>query len=115
LPRRVLVVEDEAMVALLIEDLVVDAGGQVAVSAATAEHAMVAAHAGGFDLALLDVNLGEGQTSFEVAETLRARGVPFAFLTGYGLQGVRADFRDAPILGKPIDPDELRRFLEQAR
>src|SRR5206468_250859 len=62
--------------------------------------------------ARLDLNLGEGQTSFEAADILRGRGVPFAFLTGYGVQGVRPDLRDAPVLGKPVDPEELRRLLE---
>jgi CheY-like chemotaxis protein len=109
----VLVVEDEAMVALLIEDLVADAGGSVVASATTAEAAAALARDSDAELALLDVNLGDGETSFEAADILKARGVPFAFLTGYGVQGVRADLRDAPILGKPVDPDELRRLLEQ--
>ena len=99
------------MVALLIEDLVADAGGWVVASASTAAAAEALARDSEADLALLDVNLGEGQTSFVAADILRARGVPFAFLTGYGPQGVRADLRDAPILGKPVDPDQLLRLL----
>ena len=49
------------------------------------------------DFALLDVNLGDGETSFATAEILRARGVPFAFVTGYGDQGVRPDLRNVPV------------------
>lgn len=109
--RRILVVEDEAMVALLIEDLINDCGAEVAASASTAAAAVELARECTVDLALLDVNLGEGETSFEAAEVLRDRGVRFAFLTGYGTQGVRADLREAPILGKPIDPEALRRLL----
>ncbi len=99
------------MVALLIEDMVADVGGRVVASASTAAAAVALARESHADLALLDVNLGHGETSFEAADILRGRGVPFAFLTGYGPQGVRADLRDAPILGKPVDPDELRRLL----
>lgn len=99
------------MVALLIEDLVNDVGGRVIASASTAAAAVALARESEADLALLDVNLGHGETSFEAADILRGRGVPFAFLTGYGPQGVRADLRDAPILNKPVDPDELRRLL----
>ncbi|HEX7759843.1 MAG TPA: response regulator [Caulobacteraceae bacterium] len=112
MPRRVLVVEDEAMVAMLIEDLLTDLGCVLAGSVSTAEEAMRLAMAQEFDLALLDVNLGDGETSFEVADLLRERTVPFAFLTGYGSGGVRADLRDAPILSKPVDPQELERLLK---
>lgn len=99
------------MVAVLIEDLLADLGCVVAGSAATATEAMSLAQAGQFDAALLDVNLGEGETSFAVADALRLAGRPFAFLTGYGPAGVRPDLRDAPILAKPIDASELGRFL----
>lgn len=104
-------VEDEAMVAILIEDLLADLGCVVAGSAATAAEAMSLVRAGQFDAALLDVNLGEGETSFDVADTLRRDGRPFAFLTGYGPAGVRPDLRDVPILAKPVDASELGRFL----
>ncbi len=109
--KRVLVVEDEAMVAMLIEDLIADLGFELAGSAATAAEGMSMARARRFDFALLDVNLGDGETSFEVAAFLRGRAVPFAFLTGYGPDGVRADLRDAPILSKPVDPERLSRLL----
>jgi CheY-like chemotaxis protein len=109
--RRVLVVEDEAMVAILIEDLLADLGCVVVGSASTAAEAMTLAAAGQFDAALLDVNLGEGETSFAVAEALRRAGLPFAFLTGYGPAGVRPDLRDVPVLAKPVDVAELGRFL----
>ncbi|MGA0601797.1 response regulator [Caulobacter sp. KR2-114] len=110
--RRVLVVEDEAMVAILIEDLLADLGCELAGSAANAREAMSMAASGEFDVALLDVNLGEGETSFDVADLLRRNGARFAFLTGYGAAGVRLDLRDAPILGKPVDAADLKRFLE---
>jgi CheY-like chemotaxis protein len=112
MPKRVLLVEDEAMVAMLVEDLLDDLGCEVVRSASSAKAAAAWARDGQIDLALLDVNLGRGETSFEAAEILRARGVPFAFLTGYGVEGIRADLRDAPILGKPVDPEALRRLVD---
>ena len=101
------------MVAILVEDLIGDLGCEVVGPVSTAAEAKAMAAAGGFDFALLDVNLGAGETSFEAAEILRRRGVPFAFVTGYGAQGVRPDLRDAPIIDKPIDPDALKRFLRR--
>lgn len=104
-------VEDELFVAMLVEDLLADLGCQVVGTAASAAEAVRAAEQAGLDFALLDVNLGDGQTSFQTAEILRQRGVPFAFVTGYGDQGVRADLRDVPVLAKPIDPRQLARVI----
>ena len=59
------------------------------------------------DFALLDVNLGGGQTSFQAATILGQRRMPFAWITGYGRDGVPASFSGAPILSKPIDPHLL--------
>ena len=106
-------VEDELFVAMLVEDLLSDLGCRVVGPASSASEAARAAEREAFDLALLDVNLGDGQTSFETAEILRARGVPFAFVTGYGDQGVRPDLRDAPVLSKPIDPRQLAMVIER--
>lgn len=103
-------VEDELFVSMLVEDLLGDLGCRVVGPAMTAAEAVKAAREEGLDFALLDVNL-DGETSFAAAETLRARGVPFAFVTGYGEQGVRADLRDVPILSKPIDPRHLGRVI----
>ncbi|HWA62741.1 MAG TPA: response regulator [Caulobacteraceae bacterium] len=111
MPKRVLVVEDEAMVAMLIEDLLADLGCEVAALACTATEAVDCARGERYDAALLDVNLGQGETSFAAAEVIIGRGLPFAFLTGYGLLGVRPDLRDRPVLSKPVDPRELKGFL----
>lgn len=97
---------------MLVEDLLSDLGCQVVGPAASASEAARAAEGELFDFALLDVNLGDGQTSFDAAEILRARGVPFAFVTGYGDQGVRPDLRTVPILSKPIDPRQLAKVIE---
>lgn len=105
-------VEDELFVAMLVEDLLGDLGCQVVGPAASAREAVLAAEGEVFDFALLDVNLGDGETSFPAADILRERGVPFAFVTGYGDHGVRHDLRDAPVLSKPIDPGQLARLIE---
>ena len=102
--KRALVIEDEAIVAMLIEDLLEYIGCEVAASAATAREALELARICDVDFALLDVNLGEGQTSVEAANVLRDRQVPYIWLTGYGLQGVPPDHADAPLLHKPIHP-----------
>ncbi|MBQ1562733.1 MAG: response regulator [Caulobacter sp.] len=112
-PLRVLVVEDELFVAMLVEDLLSDLGCEVVGPAASASEAVRLAERESFDLALLDVNLGDGETSFRTAEILRERGVAFAFVTGYGDQGVRPDLRDAPIVSKPIDPRQLARVIDR--
>lgn len=104
---RALIIEDEAIVAMLIEDLLEEMGCRIAASAATAREALELAQTCEVDFALLDVNLGDGQTSLEAADVLRDRAVPYAWLTGYGLQGVPPHHADAPLLHKPIHPGRL--------
>lgn len=109
-PLRVLLVEDEGLVALMLEDLLEDLGCQIAGSPASVGAALAWIEAGGSaDVALLDVNLN-GESVFPVAEALKARGVPFAFATGYGADH-DPRFNDAPLLGKPIRQDRLEALL----
>ena len=109
-PPRVLVIEDEALVAMLIEDLLADMGAKAVGPAADLGSALDMALNESFDFALVDVNLS-GEASFPVADVLIERGLPFAFLTGYGVAGVREDLRDHCVLNKPIDPTQLERAL----
>jgi CheY-like chemotaxis protein len=110
-PLRILVVEDEGLVAMMIEDLLEDLGCELAGSLASVGAALAWIEAGGdADGALLDVNLG-GEPVFPVAEALRARGIPFAFATGYG-EAQDARFKDAVLLGKPIRLARLVAALE---
>jgi CheY-like chemotaxis protein len=107
---RVLVVEDEGLVAMLLEDMLDDLGCEVACSAATVAEAMRWVGEGGVaDAALLDVNMA-GETVWPVADALRARRTPFAFTSGYG-QLSEARFRDAPLLSKPINAERLEEVL----
>lgn len=107
---RVLVVEDESLIAMLIEMLLEDLGCVVAATAARPAQALRALDEVAFDLAILDVNL-DGSDSFGVAAALSERGLPFVFATGY--RGARIDprFADRPMLAKPFQRGDLRAAL----
>lgn len=104
---RVLIVEDEGLVALMLEDLLEELGCVVAASVARLEAAWSAIEAARFELAVLDVNVA-GETSFNLARELVQRGVPFVFSTGYGAAGLPADLQNQRVLTKPFDRDALR-------
>lgn len=110
---RVLVVEDEGAVAMLIEDMLEDLGCTVAASAANVTEALRLVDAGGYDLALLDLNIA-GQSVLPVAEALRSRGAPFAIASGYGAAGVPDSLRGVPIIQKPFRLADLRAVISQA-
>ena len=112
---RVLIVEDEALVSMLLEDMLADHGCEVAASASRIAQALELVADLGLvvDAAILDVNLG-GEPIFPVADALAARGVPFAFATGYGAGGLPDSWRDRPTLQKPFSHDEVGRALVQA-
>lgn len=107
---RVLIVEDEFMIAMAVEAVVTDAGGVVVDMAATLDQALALARSADFDAALLDINLN-GETSFPVAEILGERGIPYAFVTGYGRQMVPDAFASVPILTKPYARGDLIQTL----
>lgn len=99
---RILVVEDEPLVAMLIEDLLLELGCTVVGPAATVAQALALADTSP-DAALLDVNLGAEQ-SYPVADRLAADGVPFAFVTGYGRHGLTGPHAERPTIPKPFKP-----------
>ena len=107
---RLLLVEDEALIAMMAEDLIEALGHEVAVTAATLGEAQAACIDTAFDAALLDVNLN-GDSSMAVATTLKARGCPFAFTTGYGAGGIDPCHADMPVLTKPYALAELEIVL----
>jgi CheY-like chemotaxis protein len=112
--RRVLVVEDEAMIAMLVEDMLADLGCVVVGPANRLEEAMeLLASDAAVDVALLDVNLA-GQPVFTLADALRARHIPAIFATGYGEVGLREVDRGAPVLHKPFRATELASALAEA-
>lgn len=110
---RVLVVEDEALVGMLLEDMLSDIGcAHVEVLSRFAD-GLLAAETGAFDLAVLDVNL-DGVASFPIAEQLIARNIPLLFATGYGATGMDPRFSDIPTLQKPFFFSDLERVVCQA-
>ena len=111
---RVLVVEDEMMVSMLIEDMLAELGCQVVGPASRLDEALELARDAELDCAVLDVNLG-GQPIFPLADVLRQRGLPFAFATGYGDAGLREVDRGSPVLQKPFREGDLARVLGELR
>ena len=111
--KRVLLVEDELMIRMLLEDMLGELGYTVAAEAGRVEEALQAARTADFDLAILDVNLN-GEPIAPVAEALAARGTPFVFATGYGERGLPEPYRDRPTLKKPFQIDSLKQTLQSA-
>jgi CheY-like chemotaxis protein len=104
--RRILVVEDEMLVVMMIEDMLADLGCKSVTSAATVDKALALINAQVFDAALLDMNLN-GNDSHRVAEALSARGVPFVYSTGNTGQSLRDGYSNRPVLRKPFKYEEL--------
>jgi DNA-binding response OmpR family regulator len=111
--RRVLIVEDESMIAMLLEDMLTDLGHEVVAIIGKVEHAEPLLAEGAFDFAILDVNLN-GETTYPLAQQLRARGVPFLFATGYGSAGLPKEWCDTPVLQKPFLAAQLHRVMREA-
>lgn len=112
--RRVLVVEDESLVAMLLETILEDMGCAPVGPAATVEDGMALATDGEpLDAALLDVNVA-GRQVFPVADALKAAGVPFVFSTGYGEGGLPDLWRGHPTIQKPFTEAAVRDALMKA-
>lgn len=110
---RVLIVEDDMTIALMIEDMLVDGGHEVVGIAMRLRDALERAADLHFDVAILDVNL-DGSMSFPVADKLRERGVPFFFATGYGAAGIPHNYARYKALKKPFTRDDLESTLHAA-
>jgi len=110
---RLLIVEDEAMVAMLIEDALLELGCEVVGPAGSVRAALRLAEAtdGALDGALLDINLG-GEKVYPVAAALARRGVPFVFVSGYGAAGLDEPYAGTPVVRKPFRTEELARGIE---
>lgn len=108
---RVLVVEDEYMLADALADGLTALGVQVVGPVGGLEEALALAAASQLDGAILDVNLG-GEMVFPLADALAAKGVPYVFATGYGRESIPEPYREAPILSKPVDVAALKSLLD---
>lgn len=107
---RILIVEDEPLIAMMTEDMLEACGHSVAGVAATPDEARSAIDAGGFDAALLDIRLGE-TTSTDAADRLRAKAIPFLFTTG-GPEAVASAHRNVKMLSKPYTLADLEAAIE---
>jgi CheY-like chemotaxis protein len=109
---RILIVEDESMVAMLLEEIVDELGYTVVGPVARVAPALELLDAGEIDGALLDVNL-DGERSYPIADALDQLGRPYVFCTGYGLAGLDEAYRDRPVLQKPFTRDRLEQVLTE--
>jgi len=110
-PRRVLIVEDEAIIAMYVEDVISRFGYSVAgvVTNVDAALAFIETHA--VDAAVLDINL-KGKLVFPFCDALMRRGIPFVFASSYGERSIPQRYRVGPVVQKPFAPSELHRALE---
>ena len=108
---RLLVVEDEYLIRMLLEDMLDELGYGVAAAVGSIAEAREQAASGTFDGAILDVNV-DGQEIYPVAEILAKRNLPFVFVTGYGEGSLPDGFRNRPALQKPFQADRLKTTLD---
>ena len=107
---KLLIVEDDVMIRVVLADMLCELGYTVAAEAASIDEALEATRKTDFDLAILDADL-KGRVS-PVADALVARDIRFVFVTGYGDHGLSA-YRDRPTLRKPFQIDALKRTLQE--
>jgi len=108
---KLLVVEDDAMIGMLLADMLDELGYTVAAEAASIDEALEATRKTDFDLAILDADL-QGRSVSLIADALVARDIRFVFVTGYGDHGLPA-YRDRPTLNKPFKIDALKCALQE--
>lgn len=107
---RILVVEDEYLIRMLLEDMLAEIGYVVAGAAGSIKEASEFAEKGDFDLAILDVNL-DGEQIFPVADIIARKNLPFVFVTGYGERSLPDPYRGHPTLQKPFQREALQSLL----
>jgi CheY-like chemotaxis protein len=100
-------VEDEALIRMMLVDMIEELGHEVVVEAGSLAEALPLARDAAFDVAILDINLGGGLNSAPIAEVLAKREIPFIYASGYGADGVPDGFKARPVLRKPFQLDEL--------
>jgi CheY-like chemotaxis protein len=108
---RVLLVEDEMLVAMLVETMLIDLGHRITGPVGWLDQALTLAEREELDFAILDLNINGGK-AYPVAAALAVRGIPFIFSTGYGRGGLAAPFESCPTLQKPYLIEDLRDAIE---
>ena len=109
---RVLIVEDEPLIAMLVQEWLEELGYDVIGPAASVSGALDLIACVELDGAVLDVSLGK-EESFPIADELKRRGVPFAFATGYGVEGLEGRFAGAHVLAKPFQQQVFRDLISK--
>lgn len=112
--RSILIVEDEPLIAMMLEDFLDTLGHRVAATCDTVEDALAQVERGGFDVAIIDVQLRDGKTIWPVADALAQHDIPFIVATGGHVEPPPAAHADAPVLSKPYTIDSLGPAIEQA-
>ena len=108
---RVLLVEDEPLIAMMLEDFLEALDRQHAGTADSVAAALPMVEAGALDAAILDVNLRGGEKSFAIAEALAAKNIPFVFASGGGGEDIAPEYRDRPMLPKPYTMEGVEQAL----
>ena len=112
-PRSILIVEDEPLIAMMLEDFLESMGHKIRGTCDTVGQALAEAQRGGFDLAILDVNL-KGESVWPVAAALREMGTPFVLASGGHVEPPPPEFKDAPMIEKPFTIDRVTPIIEAA-
>jgi PAS domain S-box-containing protein len=108
--NRILLVEDEILVAMMMRDIMSDLGFEVLGPFSRLPEAMVAAVHEHIDAGIIDVNLG-GEFVYPVADVLCARNIPFVFVTGYGVESIEGRFARVPVIKKPVQRQILQKLF----
>ncbi|MEO7170176.1 response regulator [Sphingomonas sp. QA11] len=111
-PTNILIVEDEPLIAMMLEDFLDVLGKTMAGTADNVADALKLVEAGGIDAAILDVNLRGGEKSWPIADALAAKGVLFVLATGGSAESVAEAYRGRPTLSKPFTMDAVSRALD---
>lgn len=111
--RTILIVEDEPLIAMMLEDFLESLGHSVRATCDTVQDALAEADKGGFEVAILDVNL-KGENVWPVAERLRDQGIPFVLATGGHVDPPPPQFASVPVIEKPYTVDRVTPALEAA-
>jgi DNA-binding response OmpR family regulator len=111
-PQRILIVEDEPLIAMMLEDFLEILEREAAGTVDNVSEALAKVAEGGFDAAVLDVNLRGGETCWPVADALAAAGIPFLLATGGAGDTIAEAHRGRPILSKPFTMDAIEKALD---
>jgi CheY-like chemotaxis protein len=112
--RSVLIVEDEPLIAMMLEDFLETLGHQVAGTCESLDEAIAKVDEGGFDVAIIDVQLKDGQQVWPLADRLAEQGTPYIIATGGHVEPPPVQHADAPVLSKPYTIEAIEPALEQA-